>query len=81
MVHTWNARFSLDNSVFQAELFVIKIAVLWADSFDNKSFLISSDSLTGWMVLQNAHTLDFVNSDILSLIYKYTKTFHFKWIK
>lgn len=33
------------------------------------------------MALQNPYTVDFMISDILSLVHKYSKIFHFKWIR
>lgn len=78
LMHVWNACLSVENSVFHAEPFGIKNAVIWAQSIDYKSFLISSDNLSVLMALQNIDTVEYMISEILNLINKFSKTFYFK---
>lgn len=81
-IHSWRARLSHQNSIFQAELCAIDKAIDWCEQQDDQQlFLIQSDSLSSLMALNKLENKDFYTNKIQQKIYKSSKTFYFGWVK
>ena len=81
LLHEWEAQLGSENSVFQAELFAIKNAIIWMEKQPFAEILICSDSLSGLLSLDNIEHTDPLVQDIQLSVIKSSKLISFMWIK
>ena len=80
-IHSWSARLSSENSVFQAELFAILNAIIWFGSSGEDQSLICTDSLSSLHALQNTENTDPLINDIQQLLQRLNSTPSFLWVR